>query len=287
MIKYNFYTTQGASIFTKGILNIFILSFYLTHTLYSQGPLDGYSKGKGNFTTGLSYSFEKNNQFFAGNTEVSLPRTIQSLSLFAIYGISERLDAQISVPYINMNNGAEKNLQDFAAYLKYNFLKKDKFKLFLGVGGYTPLSNYQTEGGNAIGQLNQALDIRIIGQYQLKNNYFLSSQAGFFTKTNPTPHAFSGSLKFGYATGKLYYDVWYEYYASLGGTDYRGTGELDPTTMGGFKSIGFGYHKVGGTIFKPINNSFGIFIGGGYTPFGRNIGKSYRVSAGVNFNIYK
>lgn len=289
MIKLSFYTTKEGSIFMNELhktIYLFTILFFTSFFVHSQGPIDGFSKGKNNFTAGLSYNYEKTQKFFAGTDLVGLPRSVQSFSFFSIYGVTNKLDVQLNIPYLNVGKGIETDFQDASLYLKYKFLNKEKFQLFGSLGGYLPLSDYQTEGGNALGQHNEALDIRLVSQFNLNNGYFLSTQGGYFFKTYPTPNALSASFKYGYASAKIYIDVWYEYYNSFGGTDYRGVGELDPNLKGGFKSLAYSYHRFGTTIYKPIK-SFGSFINLAYTALGRNVGQGLRLGIGFTYNLYK
>lgn len=288
MKKLNFYIIKEDSIFIPVCHKLVIVLFLLISApAIGQGPVDGFMKGKGNLSMGLSYNYEKSSLFFAGNNKINLARTIQSLSLFGIYGISKKLDVQISVPYINMNNGGESNLQDASLYFKYALFKKNKFQLMGALGGYLPLSNYETGGGNAIGQQNTAIDTRLISQYFFDNGHFFTVQAGYFFKSSPTPSSLSASIKYGIASSKIYLDFWYEFHTSFGGTDYQGIGDLNPSTQGGFKSLGFGYHKIGMTAYKEIAKSFGVFTNIAYTPLGRNIGQGIRLGIGFTYNLNK
>lgn len=273
-------------------MRLIIFSLLIPFSFLAQGPVDGYSKGKGNLEIGLGYSLEKGNQFYAGPNLINASRNIVAYTGFAIYGITNKLDVQLNIPYINMNKGNETDFQDGSLYLKYNLLKKDNkygnFNLLGAVGFYSPLSNYQTQGGSAIGQLNTAFDGRLILQQNFNSGLFVGIQGGYFVKSKPTPNAYSVALRAGYASSKIYFDAWFEYQSALGGTDYRGTGDLTPTAAtGGFKGLGFSYTKVGGTVFYPLNNYLGVYAGGAYTLNGRNIVKGTRISAGIVFKLLK
>ena len=270
------------------VVTLLLISF----SALAQGPVDGYSKGKGNLDIGLGYSIDKGDKFYAGTEKINASRNIVAYTLFGIYGITNKLDVQLNIPYLNMNKGNETNFQDGSIYLKYKALNKDnKFgnlNILSAIGYYTPLAQYETGGGNAIGQLNQSFDGRIIIQQNFKKGLFLHLQGGYFVKTNPTPHAYSGSLKLGYASSNLYFDAWFEHQSALGGTDYRGTGELAPNSAtGGFKGLGYAYNKVGATIYYPVSKFFGIYTGAAYTISGRNTLKGTRFSLGAVFKVLK
>ena len=133
-------------------MRLIVFSLLLSFSIKAQGPVDGYNKGKGNLDMGLGYSIDKGDKFYAGTTEISLQRTIKAYSLFAIYGITDKLDVQLNIPFVAI--GSEKDFQDGSIYLKYNAIKKDNklgnFNLLGAVGYYNPLSDYQTQGGNTI-----------------------------------------------------------------------------------------------------------------------------------------
>lgn len=259
----------------------------LSSSLLAQGPVDGYMKNKHDFSVGLSISREKAKNLYAGTTKIFAPRTTMAYSLFGIYGIHDRLNVQVNVPYLNINKGNVTDFQDFSLYLKFQALKKDNqqgnFNLLLASGISHPLGEYVTSGNNAIGQQAISLDGRIIAQQNFNNKWFASAQAGYFLKTNPTPDAFSSSLKVGYA-GKIYADVWFEILEAFGGTDYRGRGNLQPTNArGGFRGLGFSYQKIGGTIFYPFTKHIGGFGGVSYVLGGRNAFKNTGINIGIVF----
>lgn len=274
----------------KTYLYIFLLSF--PALALSQGPVDGYSKGKGNLDAGLGYTYEKGTEFYAGKNHIDLSRTLNCYSFFALYGITDKVDVQINIPYMNMNKGNENDFQDGSIYLKYKAIRKANmlgdFNLFGALGYYHPLAVYQTGGGSAIGQQNRSLDTRLILQQNFKRGCFISLQGGYFVKSVPTPNAYSSSLKIGYATSKIYADLWLENQHAIGGTDYRGIGDLAPNAAtGGFRGLGYSFSRIGGTVFYPIKERLGAYLGGAYTLAGRNVSKGTRISAGVVFKVLR
>ena len=263
----------------------FFLITLVSSTLIAQGPVDGYMKNKNDFSVGLSISKEQASKLFTGSNSINASRTTMAYSLFGIYGIHNRLNIQINLPYLKVNS--EKDFQDFSFYLKFQAYKKENkkgnFNLLLASGVSHPIVNYKTNGGSALGQQATSFDGRIIVQQNFKNKFFTSLQAGYFLKSSPTPNAISSSIKIGYAS-KIYADVWFEIIEAIGGTDYRGTGELAPTAAkGGFKGLGFSYKKIGGTVYYPITNHIGTFGGLSYVLEGRNAFKNFGLNIGVVF----
>ena len=256
-------------------------------TLFAQGPVDGFMKKKKEFSLGFSFSNEKASKLYAGPELGAGSRTTRAISFFGIYGITDKLNVQVGIPYLNVNKGAESGLQDGSVYLKYNFLTKEnkfgEFKAMAALGFIQPLSQYQVNGGNAIGQMAIAGDGRLILQQNFKSNFFASFQAGYFLKSNPTPNAVSSSVKIGYA-GKIYVDGFFEIIHAFGGTDYRGVGELQVNSSnGGFKGLGFSYQKIGGTVYYGIHKHVGLFGGASYILNGRNAFKNTGFNLGIVF----
>jgi len=264
-----------------------IVLILLSSSAISQGPVDGFMKKKKEFALGLSYSNEKASQLYAGPNLGRGSRTTRAFSFFGIYGFTDKLNIQLGIPYLNINKGVEQGLQDGSIYLKYNFLtNENKFgelKAMVAAGYIQPLSEYQVNGGSAIGQMAIAGDGRLILQQKFKSNYFASVQAGYFLKSDPTPNAISSSLKIGYA-GKIYIDGFFEIIHAFGGTDYRGVGELQvSSSTGGFRGLGFSYQKIGGTVYYGVHEHLGIFGGASYIINGRNAFKNTGFNLGIVF----
>ncbi|MGB1039906.1 MAG: hypothetical protein ACPGVD_03460 [Flavobacteriales bacterium] len=250
-------------------------------TFFSQGPVDGYMKSKKDYSVGLSFAYEKANELFAGTDKIGFNRTTTAVSLFGIYGISNMLNIQVNLPFVSVNSGAESSLQDASVYLKYSLLNKENSKGFLrlmAAAGYAmPIANYQTNGGNALGQRAKVGDGRIVIQQNFKNNFFASLQGGYFLKSNPTPNAASTSLKIGYA-GSFYADLWFEVLNAFGGNDYMpGKPNAD------FRSFGFSYQKIGGTFYHSITKHIGGFAGASYVLNGRNAFQNTGFNLGIVF----
>lgn len=273
---------------------VLILTSIIGCTSFAQGPVDGYGKGKGNLDIGLGYTSERGNKFFAGTIPIGVgsSRNITSYSLFGIYGITNRLDVQVNIPYLKLRGNREEGLQDGSLYLKYRAFslsnKLGNIDFFPTLGFYQPLSNYSTVGSNAIGQQNQAIDTRLVVQQNITKGKlkggFISLQAGHFFKSFPTPNAYSASIKAGYAFSKFYFDGWFEINEAFGGTDYLGKGDLAPNAATqGFKGLGYGFQRVGFTAYYGIINKLGAYAGYARTIKGRNALKANRFSFGIVF----
>lgn len=255
-----------------------ILFAIITTGLVAQGRVDGFFKGKGNSELVIGGGTERNNKFYAGTDKISLGRDINHVSIFAAYGITEKFDVYVSAPYIWLND--ENSIQDGSVFLKYGLFSKSltsgDLSVSLAAGYSTPLSDYETESINAIGQQAEVLDIRPVVHFMRNDGWFATLQGAYNLKSDPVPDAYSAALKVGKASSKIYYDFWYEYQYSDGGLDYRGTPA--PET---FRELGVGFHKIGGTFYQPIKSYLGYYLSSFYVLSGRNVGQGIVFNAGV------
>lgn len=263
--------------------SLLIVSLLITSQFLGQGRVDGFIKGKGDLDLVLGGSFEINKKYFAGTTKINLTRDIRLASVFVAYGITNKLEVNFSLPYVNVN-GAVKGIQDPAIFFKYKYFERKggvlKTDFILAAGFSSNITKYQTEGGSALGQQAKVIDIRPVFQIYLPKSLFFTIQTGYSYKFSPVPNSVPLAVKFGIAKAKLYIDVWYEYQYSFGGLDYRGTPV--PST---FRELGVDYHKIGGTIYKPIGERLGAFLGASYVLLGRNVSQGFGINLGVVFKF--
>ena len=257
---------------------------FLISIAFSQGPVDGFYKGKGNAEIGIGAGASLNKKFFAGTDLISLKRNIINVSFFAGIGLTDNLDAYLSLPYLIIGN--EKSIQDGSVYLKYRFINRQisggSVQLSLATGFSSNLTDYQTEGGSAIGQQAKALDIRPVLHISRNSGWFYTLQGAYIYKDDPVPNAMNLSFKLGKATSNYYFDFWYAYQYSFGGLDYRG--EPTPST---FRELGVNYHQIGGTYYRPISEWVGAYVGASYSLAGRNTVRGLGVNAGVVFKVLR
>ena len=261
---------------------ILALLTFVSFTMFSQGKIDGFYRGQGNGTMVLGLGFEDSKKYFAGRNKIDLSRNLFYANLYASYGVTANFDAQISIPY--MISDDNKNFQDISMFAKYRFYQKqtEKGNLQFSVsGGFsTPLSNYEIGDLNDLGQQATIIETRAMAHYQCQTNWFATIQSGFSYKLEEVPNSIPFALKVGKATSKWYYDAYYEYQYSFGGTDYRGS----PPPQN-FKEFGVDYHKVGSTLFKPISKYFGAYVSLSYILAGRNTfqGPAYGIGLSYDF----
>ena len=269
---------------TTYISILMILFSFFSKEGSSQGRVDGFFKQQGNLDVALGVSYEANPNYFAGTEKIHLTRNITSYNSYVAYGITNRLDVNLSLPYINVN-GAEKDFQDWSVFLKYelgNFsIGNTKVKAGLAAGYSSNITDYQTEGGNAIGQQPQMIDVRPLFHFSFNKGFFATIQGGYSYKFDPVPSSIPFAMKFGVAKSKFYADIWYDFQHGIGGLDYRGT-----PAPASFRELGVSYHKIGGTIYKPFGKNFGAFVGLAYVLSGRNVSQGIGGNIGIVIKHY-
>jgi len=256
--------------------------FFISLNVFSQGKIDGFYRGQGNLTTVLGVGAENFNNYFAGKNKIDLSREGKYINLFASYGLSENLDAQVSLPYIE--NDRNKDFQDLSLFLKYRFYKTENnnLELSLGLGFSTPVSDYDIGGLYDIGQQTTTIDTRFMIHYKWQNNLFITIQSGYDFKFDETPNSLPFTLKVGQALNTWYYDIYYDYQYAFGGADYRGT----PPPKS-FSELGVSYNKIGGTLYKSITLNFGGFISYSNIISGRNTFQGNSFGLGLVYNFIK
>lgn len=248
--------------------------------------LDGWTKGKGNMDLALSVSFDQGLGYYAGEENIDLKRGRMAISLFAVRGITNNFDVALSIPYAD-NSGGAGSLQDASLWLKYlplNTTLGSKWRISgaIALGGSVPMTNYETETLGAIGQQNTAIIPMGLVQFQHNNSgVFFNFSSGYQFKSSPTPDLVPFNIKVGLAKAKYYWEMYLDMGDSQGGKDYRGQGDLQPTT---FKEIGTNWITLGAKFYKPVKERMGYAIGVNKVIAGRNYDDS--IGASVAY-IYK
>ncbi|KAA5548189.1 transporter [Adhaeribacter rhizoryzae] len=284
---------------------------------FSQGMVDGFMKGKGNSSVALSYSYESYDTYFVGGTTTQNPNlgtiATRSLSIYGVAGLTDKLDAIVSLPYIKAtaNQGFwqdQKGLQDAAFYLKYNALEQKlgnlgSLSVMVAGGIATPFSNYIADAPVAIGHHSTNLDGRLITQLKSNYGFFLSAQGGYIYRsdvkldrdavplpesgnspyynrhTSHVPNSFDYSAKLGFASSLVYADAWLHKQEASKGTN------IGPGIP--FPSNAVSYTRTGFNLFVPLPFYPAVGLGGGssFTLNGKNVGKATRFSGSLVYNL--
>ena len=272
----------------------------------AQSPVSGFMTGKGKGSVVVNYSTESYNEVYLVPTKITGVPVFKdvintSVNFYGTYGITDKINAVVSLPYIKSKGNADgavltdlgfqnerSGIQDLSVFLKF---KPYSEKMgngtldFVGtVGVTTPLGDYRADEGlqSIIAIGNRSTKITTLGilQYKFNSDYFVTAQAGYSVRNNRVPNAFISELKVGYAGSLVYFDAWAGFQQSAAGTDI-----LQAGFDGFFPATQVNYARVGANVYVPVGAGFGVI--GAFNAYldGRNLGKSTGVSAGLVSNF--
>ncbi|RSK33833.1 hypothetical protein [Hymenobacter metallilatus] len=227
---------------------------------------------------------------------------VRSVSLYANYGITDKIEAVLSLPYVRSEGNADplvtqnspytnvrEGLQDVSGLLKFKVYSTELGSSLLNLLGVaslsTPVSNYKSEQGLeyiiAIG--NRATKVSTLGiaQLQTASGVFFTGQAGYSLRSGRVPNAFVAETKVGYAGPRFYVDGWAAFQQSAS----TGTDILQPGFDGDFTATRVDYTRLGVSVFRPLAQGFGLVLGASTYVSGRNVGKSTGVTGGLAYNF--
>src|SRR5687767_3734357 len=160
--------------------------------LSAQTDIDALMMAKNNYCSGFMYSYSSWKDYWEGefkrdNKNLGTVST-QMIGYMGNYGISNKLNAIISLPYVITKASAGtmqgmKGIQDLSLFLKYKGLEKHmgtgNLKVF-GVAGFSfPLGNYSADFlPLSIGLETKTLSLRVIADYQV--GYFFITGSGTY-----------------------------------------------------------------------------------------------------------
>ncbi|GAA4050309.1 hypothetical protein GCM10022409_41360 [Hymenobacter glaciei] len=285
----------------------------ISPALRAQSLVSGFMAGKGHGSVVVSGTSERYTSAYLAPDKVSGVPVFQevrvnSVNLYATYGITDKIDFIASLPYIQSKGQAfgttigdlntlypaqgfantRQGVQDLTGVLKFKSFSREIGSSILDLLGVvsvsTPVGNYQTNTGLgyiiAIG--NRATKTTALGVVHLKtvSGVFATGQLGYSLRTGDVPNALVAEGKIGYAGPKNYFEGSVSVQESNGGTDITEAG-FDGT----FTATRVNYVRLGASGYRPITNGFGLTLGISTYVAGRNIGKSTGGSAGITYNF--
>lgn len=273
----------------------------------AQSPVSGFMKKKGEGSIVLNQFREKYDKVFLVPTEVDgVPVfndvSITSTSLYGEFGLSDRFNVIVNLPYVKSEGNASaatlqnlgyenerSGIQDIKIYGKYSFLSKEigsnKLDIIGSVGIETPLGNYSADEGLqsiiAIGNESTRFTGLGIAQFMTDFGLFATGQLGYSLRSNEVPNAVLSEFKLGYAGSAFYLDVFVaNQLSSKDGVDILGEG-----FTGFFPATRVNYSRIGANAYVPVSKFAGIVGGVNSYVAGRNVGKSTGFYAGLAFNF--
>lgn len=258
---------------------LFIFLIYCVKSLSAQTISDGVMMPKGDLCTGFMYGYDKWTDYWEGtrlreNGNIGSVTT-QSYGWAAAYGVNDKINALIMVPYV-MTKASQgtlhgmKGLQDLMVAVKYRIANLDLGGNVLRAHGLlafsTPLSPYTPDFlPMSIGLASTNLNWRLNGYFRTGMGLYFNAAGGYTWRSNVEidresyytgtalymtnevrmPNVIDYVLSAGYAknafTGELYYSV----QNTLGGGDIR---RQDMP----FVSNKMNFAKVGATIVYDV-----------------------------------
>ena len=265
---------------------LFIFSFTIGTVGFSQGLIDGYFKGKGKLDIALSGFSQTARSYFAGFDEVSLAeppfsgdgvRKFNSIGLFAEYGITDKWDVIVNAPFINGH------FQDAGIATKYEVARTKlggrDLSIIPAIQLSFPLTDYETENLEAIGQQATLISPKIVVQHTLPKGLFVQAQTGYNYALDPVASSVGASVKLGGSFGKFYTDIWYDFQHGFGNKDF-----LVPPAVS-FREYVVNFQRFGGVVYYGINDTIGVFVNGSYIFKGRNSYRIYGFGGGAVFKL--
>lgn len=251
---------------------LFLLSgIPLSFSSFSQSAIDGFLKGKNVLDIAVTGSYQTADEYFGNAGKFDYKRELYMASVFAEFGVTNKFDVIATVPFIG------DKLQDGGFYAKYKVaelgIANQKLSIIPAVGISTPLSNYVTQSGQAIGQRATQIHGHLALQTSLPAGFYLQAQGAYHYALDPVPSSYTVSSKLMYTHGKFYLDFWYEYQKGLGTNTYPSGAD--------FRTLTVDYERIGGVLFYQLKGNWGVFVNGAYVLNGLDIFQSKTISLGV------
>ncbi len=276
----------------------------------AQSPNDGLMMPQGQLCILGQYTNSAWKNYWEGenkreNQNLGTVRT-QSALLMSNYGISNKLNVMIGLPYVWTKASAsyiagQKDLQDLAVFLKYQAFEKavlkGKIKLQATGGLSTPVTNYPGDFlPFSIGLQTKTASLRAILNYTADMGLYATAQAGhtwrssmttdrdsyifdnalIYSDEMPVPNVFDYSLRLGFIKPRFQTEIWFDAFTGLSGDDIRYNEAPQPTNKMAAGQVGWF-----GKGF--INKRWGVLATVSQVLQGRNVGKSLTWTLGSTY----
>lgn len=282
----------------------------------AQTLTDGIYMPKKNFCNGFLYSHDSWKEYWEGtlkreNLNIGTLST-QSIAYMAMYGITDRLNIGLGLPYVWTKASAGtlsglSGIQDLSFGLKYNIytakILKGDMSFNIAAGGSIPVTNYVADFlPVAIGLQSKTAFGRGIIHFFTPGNLSVTAQASYIGRANikidrtsyytdhlivsnevAMPDVFNYSLKAGYYSWRWAAEAFFDNTDCLGGFDIRRNDMPFPSNEMDMTRVGImGHYRI------EALDDLQIVASAAYTVAGRNVGQSTTISFGLmkifNFN---
>jgi hypothetical protein len=237
--------------------NIYLCLFLVVTfiTAKAQTPTDGLMMPQGQLCLLGQYSNATWDAYWQGETKRTNANlgsfTNQNVMLMGNYGISNKLNVMLGVPYVWTKASAsylqgQKGIQDLSVFLKYQALEarlgSGAFKVQATGGLSSPVSNYTGDFlPFSIGLHSKTASLRAIVHYAFDMGLYATAQAGHTWRSNitidrdaylfnnelinsdqmPVPNVFDYSARIGFIKPRYQTEIWYDAFTGLTGDDIR------------------------------------------------------------------
>jgi hypothetical protein len=290
----------------KKILTTLIISA-LCQFAFAQMPHDAIYMPKKSLCAAAIYGNTTWSEYWEGSLKRDNPNigknVTQSYSLMAAYGITNKLNAIVNVPYITTHNTAgnllgQRGFQDVSAFLKYKALDVKGLSLNAVVGGSVPISKYVPDFlPMSIGLQCKTATARLIASYNHKSGMYLAASGAYSFRSNikldkdayqaygkvyntnevQMPNATDAAVRLGYLKNGLQLEASLTRFACSSGDNIRRNDMPFPSNNMQMTNAGF-YAKY---QYKNI----GILAQVAQTLNGLNVGKNLMIMGGMTYQI--
>ncbi len=242
------------------------------------------------------------NKLLRENLDIGV-HTMQSASIMAAIGITDKLNVLVNLPYVATKTSAgnlmgQKGIQDLSGWLKYKMLEKNGISLNAVIGGSIPVGNYVPNFlPMSIGLQSKTAIGRIIANYQHKSGIYVQGHAAYTFRSNikidqdvyqadnklynsnlvNVPNTTDTRASIGYYKKGIQLEGFLEQFACING-DYIRRNDM-PFPTNNMQSVMYGFYGK----FQPKNIGINARISYGYK--GMNVGKSTQISLGILYQI--
>ncbi|GAB4028351.1 hypothetical protein GCM10028809_15950 [Spirosoma gilvum] len=274
----------------------------------AQMPNDAIYMGKKQLCVAGMYGYSSWSQYW----ENTLKRenfnigthTTQSVMVMPAYGISNRVNVILSLPYVWTSTSAgnlmgQHGIQDLSAWLKMKVVKAGGFSLNAIVGGSIPVGNYVPSFlPMSIGLQCRTFTGRLLASYrEPRTGIYLTGHGSYGWRSNITidqnsyqaddrvyntdqvlvPNTYDVAVRLGVQRKGWQTEVWAERSSCLSGDNIRRNDMPFPTNNMQATTVGW-YGKV-----QPRN--IGVNARVGYVVDGMNVGQSTSYMVGLLYQI--
>jgi len=262
--------------------------------LSAQNLINGFNAAEGNINFSLSYTYETFDELYFDEEPMDVTNMlgefqVHSVSFYAEYAITDRLDAIVTFPYIitqatsPTSSQEVNNFQDMSILAKYSLLRKEMNSGMLNVVGAAgigfPLSDYDPSVPVTIGSHAVNGQFAVAGINRFNSGLFTEVSFVYIVKAENVPNNISAHGKFGYLSDKFYSHLWYQIGESFNGTTLGSGNDL--------QLLQVDTQRIGGLVSYRILPKFNVFLGAGTLINGRNTANTdFFINTGISTSLY-